>query len=207
MLKKYHILLLIVAGNLLLLMAVWVYPGGSQHDPNAVGFHWQHNYLSNLFKPLAVNGMANASRPWATLGMLLMCVGYGLGFIGISKKMPQKSAEHVVKFAGAGAMIGVFGAATPWHDLLVMLASPLALLAIFYITVFAFRAKLHALAVFCVLLMLSFYFGNYVYGARHLLYLLPTVQRVVHVLLIVFVLWLTYGIRAEDFQPVGTNKA
>ena len=32
-------------------MATLYYPGGSQHDPNSIGYNWKNNYLSILQPP------------------------------------------------------------------------------------------------------------------------------------------------------------
>ena len=55
MLKKHSILLGIIISILLLFIATWHYPGGSQVDKNSVGFDWKNNYISNLFGKNAAN--------------------------------------------------------------------------------------------------------------------------------------------------------
>ena len=100
----------------LLFIATTQYPGGSQHDANAVGFHWQHNYLSNLVSPKAVNGADNTARPWAVAGVLVLCAAMGFCFFRISKKLPSKGgAAAVTRYSGISAMAASALLATPLH--------------------------------------------------------------------------------------------
>src|SRR5208282_2093795 len=144
-LKKYSILLGIIVAILLLVMAAWHYPGGSQYDKNSVGYDWKNNYLSNLFDERAVNGLESSSRLWAIPGMLFLTASFALFFIEFSKKMPAKREGKVIRYCGVGAMAFGFLAVTPLHDSVITVASTLSLVSIFYITVFIFKSKLHLL--------------------------------------------------------------
>jgi len=43
----------------LMLVATRFYPGGTLDDPTVVGFDWSRHYLTNLFRPVALNGQSN----------------------------------------------------------------------------------------------------------------------------------------------------
>jgi hypothetical protein len=177
------------------------YPGGSQHDKNSVGYDWKNNYVSNLFEAKAVNGADNASRPWAMFGMLLLCVSFAFFFIEFPKKISSKGAASVIRYCGVGAMLFAFLAVTPYHDTVITAASALALLSMFYITVFLFKTKLHLLKILSIVLLLTSYSCNYVYYTRSYVEFLPLLQKIALVITIIWILSLQYFTTVADFLP------
>ena len=156
MVKKYSILPGIIISTTLLVVSTRYYPGGSQYDKNSIGYDWKNNYLSNLFGEKAVNGSDNASRLWAISGMLFLCVSFALFFIEFSKKISSKGAAKIIRYFGVGAMTFAFLAVTPFHDTMITIASTLALISMFYITVFVFKSKLHFFKILCTLFAFLF---------------------------------------------------
>ena len=203
MLRKYLILLGIIISLLLLLVATRHYPGGSQNDKNSVGYDWKNNYLSNLFGAKAVNGSENASRPWAIAGMLFLCASFALFFIEFSKKIPAKGAARIIRYCGAGAMVFSFLAVTPYHDAVIRIASTLALISMFYITVFVFKARLHLLGILSVVCLLVSYSCNYIYFTRSYVEYLPIFQKIALSITIIWILSLQYLTTMTDFQLKG----
>jgi hypothetical protein len=200
---KHSILTGIVIALVLLFIATRHYPGGSQHDANSVGFDWRNNYLSNLFSVKAVNGADNTSRPWAVAGMFFLCASFGLFFIDFSNKIPQKSAAGIIRYFGAAAMLFAFLAVTPYHDIMVTIADTMALVSIFYITVFVFKSKLLFFKFLSVTCLLVLYTANYVYYTSNYLEILPVLQKASLLLTISWVLGLQYFTAASDFQSGG----
>ena len=202
MLRKYSILIGIVISLLLLFVSTLYYPGGSQYDMNSTGYDWVNNYLSNLFSEKAVNGSQNLSRPWAVGGMFFLSISFALFFIEFSKNIPDKGASRVIKYFGACAMIFAFLAVTPYHDTMITIADTLALVIIFYITIFTFKSKLYFSETLSVLCMLSGYGCTYIYYTRSYLEVLPIAQKVFLAISILWILWLSYFTNREDFQTV-----
>ena len=200
MFKRHTVLAKITIGLVALIVATFYYPGGSQYDKNAIGFSWQHNYLTNLFSKNAVNGLTNTAQPTAMAGMFMLCVGFIEAFIYFSKKIPSKTASGIIKYFGVAAMVFTLLAMTPYHDIAVMLASTCALVSLFYITVFLFRSKLVYMKVLSVICLLCFYGSNYMYYTRTYLELLPIMQKVTILLVVVWILGLEYFTTAADFQ-------
>ncbi len=207
--RKYAVLVGILAAFFFLFLATVYYPGGSLQDAKASGFDWQHNYLSHLFPAKAVNDAENAARPWAVAGMLLLMGSFALCFHRFAKKIPQKGAAKVVRYAGVGAMLFMCAAVTPYHDALLPLAIALMLLTMFYVTVFLFRSDLHVLKALSAICMLMIYGFIYLHSTRSLLEILPVVQKVSLGLITSWVLALEYFTTGADFQPVaaaGSSK-
>ena len=203
MLRKYSILLGIIISLLLLLVATLHYPSGSQYDKNSIGYDWKNNYLSNLFDAKAVNGSESASRPWAIAGMLFLCASFALFFIEFSKKISSKGAAKVIRYCGVGAMIFTFLAVTPYHDAVIRIASTLALISMFYITVFVFKSRLHLLGMLSVVCLLASYSCNYIYFTRSYVEYLPIFQKIALAITIAWILSLQYFTSIADFQIKG----
>ena len=113
MIKKYLVLICVVASVVLLVIATSLYPGGSILDSNSTGFDWSENFISNLFAAKAINGLDNPSRMWALLGMAFHSVGSGIFFINTSKKIPHRHSAYVLRSVGVSNMLFTFLIATP----------------------------------------------------------------------------------------------
>jgi hypothetical protein len=200
MLRKYSILLGIIISLLLLLVAALHYPGGSQYDKNSVGYDWKNNYLSNLFDVRAVNGSENAARLWAIAGMSFLCASFALFFIEFPKKIPSKGAAKIIRYCGVSAMIFAFLAVTPYHDAVIRIASTLALISMFYITVFVFKSRSHLLGILSVVCLLVSYSCNYIYFTRSYVEYLPIFQKIALAITITWILCLQYFTSITDFE-------
>lgn len=200
MYKKHTLALGMLASLVLLFISTRFYPGGSQHDPNTVGFDWQYNYLSNLFAEQAINGQHNAARIWVIPGMVLLCATFALFFVTHSKKIPSKSASNVIKYSGAGAMVFSFFTVTPYHDLMIIIGVTLALLSVFYITVFVLMSRLRFLKLFSVVVLVIPYVCNYMYFTRSYLEYLPLMQKATLLAAMTWMLSLHYVTSEADFQ-------
>lgn len=203
MIKSNFILIGISIGVLLLFIASTQYPGGTSINPNAIGYDWKTNYISDLLNPISVNGENNTARPWAIGGTLFLALSFGLFFVKFSKKIIVKSAVFVIKYLGIGATILAFFTAIPsLHDSMVTISSILTLIIFFYITVFIIKSKLHILKVCSILFLMTFYAGAYMYFTRSYLEFMPIMQKIIFIIKIVWVLVLEYFTRREDFEHI-----
>jgi len=207
MLKKHPVLIGIIISILFLFTATLYYPGGSQKDRNSIGYDWKNNYISNLFNETAVNGLKSGSRFWAAAGMFFLSFSFALFFIRFSKKIPLKGAARVIKYFGVASMVFAFLTITPYHDEMVTISGTLALVSIFYITVFVFKSKLQIFKILSVICLLVAYSCNYIYYTGRFLALLPVMQKLAVAILIIWMLGLEYFSHKEDFQQKKTAMA
>ena len=155
MIKKYSVLICLVASVILIVIAVLSYPGGSVLDKNSIGFSWSKNYLSNLFVTKAINGAENPGWIWALIGMAFHSVGYGIFFINMSKKISSRVWSNILKFIGVSNIIFIFLIATPLHDI-GTISIILTLFGLFTITIFIIKSKLHFIIFRCIICLLSY---------------------------------------------------
>lgn len=203
MIKKYSILIGVMVGTLLLIISTIYYPGGNYENVNSEGYDWVNNYISNLLRPLAVNGEENTARPIAIFGILLLTASFGFFFVNFARKIKIRSASLVIKYLGLLATTFGFVTVIPsMHDIMVTLSSILTLLIFFYITVIVIKSKLTMMKIMSIVFLLTFYFGAYMYFSRFQLEFMPVMQKIIFVMKIAWVLSLEYLTRKEDFEHI-----
>lgn len=202
MLKKYFILICVCCALVLLITATRFYPGGSQEDSNSIGYDFSTNYICNLFGEKAVNGAENASRYWAIASLLFLCVGFALFFYRFSKKIPLANPSKIIRYTGVSAMCFTSLIASPLHDSMVTLSGTLALVSMFYITVYIFKSRLHVFKVLSIITLLVFYSCNIMYYFRFELVYLPIMQKVLLGFILMWMLGLEYFTGVADFIQV-----
>ena len=200
--QKHAVLLSILTSVLLIVMATFLYPGGSIVDMNSTGFSWKHNFISNLFGAKAINGEANPARWWAFIGMAFHSLTYTLFFNNFSKKIPNPKPASIVKYLGLINLLLIVLIATPLHDLIIPIASTTFLAGLFFITYYVIKSRHLVLKVLCVLCMLLYYFTMYVYGT-HKMELLAILQKGTFIFSSTVILSLEYYTHKKDFAHLN----
>jgi len=203
--KKYSVLIGVVISFILMLIAILIYPGGSIFDKNSIGFDWTKNFISNLFGAKALNGSENPSRIWAYTGMILLPLSYAIFFTNMSKKIPEKNAEYILKYGGILNILCMFLIVTPLHDLMLNISITLFWTCIVVITVFILKTSLHVFKLFCVGCLLIFYYSLYLWGISDW-NLLPIIQKVNFINATLLILGLEYFTKQEDFAHIKSRK-
>lgn len=126
-------------------------------------------------------------------------------FINIPRKIPNNHATQVLKLVGSANILFTFLIATPLHDMMVTISSTLAMLGIFYITVFTLKTKLHLIKIACILSILIFYYTFFLYGLGDW-GLLAIMQKVAFTCSMMLVLVLEYFTKRRDFETVAIPK-
>ncbi len=200
--KKHLVFVGLILSITLIVVATFQYPGGSALDKDSPGFSWTQNFFSNLFRPVAINGMANKARILAIAGTALLSMTYCLFFLNFVKKLPAVVGSAFIKIAGPSSMVCTFLIVTPLHDIMSAMASILFLLTMVMITSFILRTKLVAIKLACstcVLLFIIFLLG-YVRGQWDLL---PALQKVVFLSMIFLTICLDYLTHAKHFSTIA----
>lgn len=201
--KKHFILIGIALSLLFLFLAGQYYPGGTPNNPNAFGYHWTENYISNLLSEQALNGMDNTARPWAIVSVLVYSLALGLFFIQFAQKIPVKSAAMVIQYGGIALTVLAFFIVMPsLHDMMVTISSIFTLVVFFYITVMVLKSRLLVFKLLSVLLLLIHYLACYQYFTRSYLEYLPLMQKIIHLIQLIWVISLHYFTHKKDFEHV-----
>lgn len=198
---KNAVLIGIILSILFISLAAYFYPGGNLSDSNAEGYSLTENYISHLLDYTAINGKENAARPWGIIGVVIIGITTGFAFARFSKKVEARKFAVVIK-ALSFALIAVTTLITipALHDGTVTLGSILTLLLFFYVTILFLKSKMHFFKFISTLFLICYYGAAYMYFTRTGLDYLPTVQKIIHIMQIVFILGLEYFTREENFR-------
>lgn len=203
MFKRHFVIIGILFSLFFLFMAVLFYPGGSPKNSTSIGYSFTENYISNLLSEKALNGMENKARPWAIIGVLFSSLTFGLFYIEFAKKILLKSVSNVIRYFGiALAVLAFFIVIPSLHDKVVTLSSIMNLIVFFYITIMILKSRLILFKIISVLFMLIFYFACFMYFTQTLLDYLPIMQKLVHVVQIIWILSLHYLTTKKDFEHI-----
>jgi len=155
-----------------------LYPGGSQADPNALGFDWIHNYWCNLTNELGMNGQPNPARPFAIAAMTLLCTSLWVFFIQFAQTFAKSKTWRVlIQIGGTLSMISAIFIFTAYHDVMTTLSSIFGLFVVIGIIREIYQSNLVAYkvsGVFCIALL---GLNNYIYYTEHFLHTLPLLQK------------------------------
>jgi hypothetical protein len=205
MIKKYSVLAGVVISLILMAIAISVYPGGTMYDETTIGFSWTKNFISNLFGIRALNGAENPAMIWAYSGMILFPCSYALFFIHMGKKLPEKNAGIILKYGGLANVIFTFLTVTRYHDLMLIISTTLFWSGIVVITIFILKTRLHVFKLVCIICLLLFYYGVYLWGTSNW-DLLPIIQKVNFLTSTLLILGLEYFTKPEDFAHIKTKQ-
>lgn len=116
---------------LLYIIATLYYPGGSQTDPNAIGFSWLHNYWCNLLNHKAINGQVNPAQSIAITAMVLLCISLAVFWYCFPSCTAAKNGHRqVVRYSGSLAMVAASLLGVLEHDWVTNIASLLGVIAV-----------------------------------------------------------------------------
>jgi len=116
--KRQLPLLCVLLAIGLVVVATRLYPGGTLEEPQAVGFDFRRNYLTQLFRPVAVNGQMNGGRLYAAAGMWLFCLGMAELFRQLANDMASTTHRKWVRIFGIATMVYAALTVTRMHDLM-----------------------------------------------------------------------------------------
>lgn len=201
MIKKYSVLTGIIISLILILTAISVYPGGTMFNEYSTGFSWTKNFMSNLFGTRALNGAENPSRIWAYAGMIVLPLTYALFFFNMAKKIPEKNAGYILKYASVANILFTFLTITSLHDIMLIISTALLWTCLLITSIFILKTKLHLFKFFCIISLLVFYYSVYLWGISDW-HLLPIMQKVNFASSTLLILGLEYFTQKEDFAHI-----
>ncbi len=201
--KKNIVLFGLILSIVFLFIAGFYYPGGSLKNVNSIGYSFTENYISDLLDYKAVNAMDNSARPFGIIGVVLLGLSSGLAFVRLSQKIDLKKYSVVIKYLGIFLIIFSFLITIPsLHDLMVTLSSIATLLLVFYVTILLVKSKMQLFKLTSIILLVVFYGAAYMYFTKTGLDYLPTVQKIIHILQIIWILGLEYFTTKKDFDHI-----
>ena len=171
---------------ILYLVAVSIYPGGSDVDKQSTGFSWQHNYWCELMAPDADNGASNTSRPVAITAMIILAASIGLCWYFTPTLFTNKmKGRWFVTYPGILSMALLFFLFTGEHDKTINFSGGFGLLALIASLTITYMRRQYLLFVWGVTCLLLCAANNYIYYSGHFFEYLAVIQKITFV----FFLW------------------
>lgn len=201
MIKKYLVLIGIAISILLLMIAAFNYPGGTDQDMSTIGFSWSKNFISNLFEENALNGSVNNARIWAMIGMVFYSATCAIFFFNFSKKIVNKIASNFIRYIGIMTMPFTFFIATPLHDLMLAISNTLFWACMICITVYLLKSKLIFFKIYAIICLVIYYYAMYLYISKEWI-TLAVVQKWNNITAIILILGLEYFTHEKDFAYI-----
>lgn len=172
----------------LYLIASLFYPGGSQADVHTKGFSWMHNYWCNLLNEKALNGEANAARPLAYTGMVVLLLAImGFYLIAAQGLLSSQRTKNILLFCGTISMLLLPFLPTSFHDAVINTSGFFGLIAMTLLFIGLYKKDWYNLFGFGLFNLLLIGLNNYLYYTDSF-YFLPLVQKITFVS---FLLWVS----------------
>lgn len=188
------------------LVAITLYPGGSQVDKNSVGFSWTNNYWCNLLNDNAINGQPNPAKPVAMTGMFVLCLTLAFFWFLFPRHINlDRKLKLAIQVSGTLAMTIAFFLFTKInHDLVTNLASVFGLVATVGTVIGLYKTKWFGLFAFGLLNILLVGLNNYVYYTKGLIVYLPVIQKVSFATFLIWVCCIDINLYCEQ-RKTATN--
>lgn len=190
-----------LAFMLLYLYSSTLYPGGSQADPNSVGFDWGDNYWCNLMSEESINGQVNPARKYAIAAMMILCFSLSVFFYQFTEVFVSgKIWNKVVMLSGILSMISAVFIFSELHDLITLISSGFGLVSIIGIVIALYKSKLSWLkgtGLFCLILL---GLNNIIYYSSAFIEWLPLLQKVTMAIVLTWLLLLNQILRKRIIE-------
>ena len=182
----------IIAFAFLYVLASMQYPGGSQADPQSMGFSWMNNYFCNLLNETAINGKPNLGQPFALASLLVLALSLALFWWSFPHYLPLSQFQtRMIRITGVSSMIIACHLFTNInHDLITNTASLFGLIAILTSMWALYQNKRTAIVVFGLLNLVLVLINNWLYYDASLIKYLPLVQKISFASVLIWIIWI-----------------
>lgn len=170
-----------------------LYPGGSQANPNSVGFDWINNYWCNLMNEKAMNGQKNPARTYAIIAMVILCASLALFFVQFAQKFAKNRFwKHVIKIFGISTMAFAILIFTKYHDLLTTISSIFGAFVVIGIIWEVYRSNLNLFKIGGIVCVILLGLNNYIYYSGNGIDYLPLIQKITFGIVLIWIIGLNY---------------
>ncbi len=113
---------LITGALILVVTAIYLYPGGSSLNKTQAGFSFLHNYWCDLLDISAHNGQINHGRSFAMAAGIMACMTLYLVMAELGQFYGVNALQkRMAKVAAASSMVAASLLFSPWHNVFVTL--------------------------------------------------------------------------------------
>lgn len=162
----------------LYIYAASLYPGGSQSNPNAIGWDWYKNLWCNLMSENAINGLENPACLIARFAMAVLSSSIAVFYFLCAKFfIKNKIWKIIIKITGVLLTIAAVFIFSKYHDIMTTIISICGLIGISGILRALYLNKMTFFVVFGIVCLLAIGLNNLFYYNERLNEYLPLVQN------------------------------
>lgn len=163
------------------------YPGGSQIEGSTVGYSWVDNYLCDVIASEAYNGQPHPFYKLGLTAMFFLCGGLSMFFFYFPDWLKLKSYWNpIIKWMGFVSMICAMLIFTDLHNIMIAIASILALPALFGIFLTLYQKKIWSSLYLGIFILILLLLNNVIYYTNYMVSILPQLQKISCVIVIIW---------------------
>jgi hypothetical protein len=168
------------------LIAVYLYPGGSIENSEAIGFCWNSNFWCDLIRPIAKNGLENVASPFGLASLISLCGACILIFMRIDSLFSIVRYKKTMKSLGLFSILSASAVFTPLHHVAIILSGASGVIPLMWLYHYLYTNREFTLLSFGALSFILM-------GTSFILFItveyIPIMPELEHVTIIVFTIW------------------
>lgn len=176
-----------------------LYPGGSQANPNSVGFDWINNYWCNLMNENGMNGQINPARTYAITAMVILCVSLALFFVQFAQNFAKNRFwKLIIKIFGILTMAIAGLIFTKYHDLMTTVSSIFGVFVVIGIIWEVYKSNLNLFKFGGIVCLILLVLNNYIYYSGYGTSYLPFIQKITFAIVLIWITGLNYKLNKQN---------
>ena len=174
------------------------YPGGSQADPDSIGFQWRKNHWCNLLAEKSMNGFENPARPIALTGLVILCASFTMFFFQFADYFEKdKRWNLAIKISGTLAMSSAIFIFTTLHDVMTTVLSLSGIVVIIGMIRALHKNNLSVYKVIGIISIATIALNNFFYYNEYLTEYSPLIQKAGFILILSWTIALNVRMSGE----------
>jgi len=166
------------------------YPGGSQVNECEIGYCWVNNYLCDVIASVTHGELHHPYYKAGLAAMFCLCGGVSMCFVYFPKWLKLEGTwKPIIKWMGFISMICAMMIFTELHNVMIAIASILALPALFGIFVTLYQKRIMKVLYFGIFILILLILNNVIYYTDFMVSILPQLQKL-SCLMVIF--WMVF---------------
>lgn len=184
---------------LLITIASMKYPGGSQAVECSIGYSWDHNYLCDVIANVSHSDSHHHYHKVGLAAMICLCGGVSMFFFFFTDWMEVKGTwRFIIKWMGLISMICAMLIFTDLHNIMIAVASILALPALLGVFITLYRRKFYSYFWAGILILILLLINNIIYYTDYMEHWLPQIQKISVMCVIIWLIIMNWNLPSKN---------
>lgn len=176
---------------ILTLIAMRLYPGGSQHSTDTKGYSWMHNYMCDIAAPMSISYDINPARPYAIWANVVLALGIALLFFFLPTWVEMSFLWHMIfRIIGPLSMLCGVLIFSRWHNVMIGLTTLLAIPPFIGLFVILYQLESWSLLGWGLACMAIVVINNGIFYLKRGTYWLPLLQKISYAQILIWIVWM-----------------